>query len=74
MEKYAMIMAGGGGTRFWPLSRQDMPKQLLNLSGSDVMINETIKRCKKVIPTKKTFIVTNKGQADPFTGSPAHFM
>ena len=64
MKKFAMIMAGGGGTRFWPLSRQDMPKQLLNLTGKDIMINEAIKRCQKIIPAEKTFIVTNKRQAE----------
>ena len=36
-------MAGGGGTRFWPVSRMTTPKQLARLTGSDVMINETIK-------------------------------
>ena len=35
MNHYGVIMAGGGGTRFWPLSRQKTPKQLLNLSGND---------------------------------------
>lgn len=64
MNKYSMIMAGGGGTRFWPLSRQNMPKQLLNLSGNDAMINETIKRSEELIPIQNTFIVTNKLQAE----------
>ena len=63
MQKFNMIMAGGGGTRFWPLSRRDMPKQLLNLSGEDAMINETIKRCEKLVPVAHTFIVTNERQA-----------
>lgn len=63
MNVYALIMAGGGGTRFWPLSRQSMPKQLLNLSGNDAMINETIKRCEPFIPLKHIFIVTNEEQA-----------
>ena len=39
MKKYGVIMAGGGGTRFWPLSRQKTPKQLLNLSGKELMVN-----------------------------------
>ncbi len=64
MDTYAVIMAGGGGTRFWPLSRQNMPKQLLNLSGTDAMINETIKRFEYIISPKNTYIVTNKSQAD----------
>lgn len=64
MKTYAVIMAGGGGTRFWPLSRQNMPKQLLNLSGSDAMINETIKRFETITSLEDTYIVTNKTQAD----------
>lgn len=64
MQYYAVIMAGGGGTRFWPLSRQQMPKQLLNISGNDVMINETIKRLTGLIPLSNTYIVTNKKQKD----------
>ena len=52
MQVYGVIMAGGGGTRFWPLSRQKTPKQLLNLSGKDVMVNETIDRLALSIPGK----------------------
>lgn len=59
MNKYGVIMAGGGGTRFWPASRQKMPKQLLNLSGKDAMVNETIDRISKVIDKNNIFIVTN---------------
>ncbi|MBQ3665594.1 MAG: mannose-1-phosphate guanylyltransferase [Lachnospiraceae bacterium] len=62
-KKYGVIMAGGGGTRFWPLSRQKRPKQLLNLSGNDLMVNESIDRLAYTIPTKDIFIVTNKTQA-----------
>lgn len=63
MKCYGVIMAGGGGTRFWPLSRQKMPKQLLNLSGRDLMINETIDRIAATIQRDNIFIVTNKKQA-----------
>ena len=62
MNIYGVIMAGGGGTRFWPLSREACPKQLLNLSGNDLMINETIDRITSVIPKRDIFIVTNKSQ------------
>ena len=62
MRRYAIILAGGGGTRFWPLSRQNSPKQLLNLSGNDIMLNETIARLQGVIPQESTFIVTGKNQ------------
>lgn len=65
MERYAVILAGGGGTRFWPLSRQNAPKQLLNLSGNDVMINETITRLDGIIPRSHVHIVTGKSQAEP---------
>lgn len=64
MNIYGVIMAGGGGTRFWPLSRQAMPKQLLNLSGKDLMVNETITRIEPVIKKEDIFIVTNKVQAE----------
>lgn len=65
MKAYAVIMAGGGGTRFWPLSRQNLPKQMLNLSGNDALINETIKRYDGVIDIENTFIVTSQSQGEP---------
>lgn len=64
MEIYGVIMAGGGGTRFWPLSRQKTPKQLLNLSGKDLMVNETIDRLAMTVPGKNMFIVTNASQVE----------
>ena len=64
MKTFAVIMAGGGGTRFWPLSRQEEPKQLLNLSGRDRMINETIDRIAAVVQKEDIFIVTNRTQAE----------
>jgi mannose-1-phosphate guanylyltransferase len=62
MKIYNVIMAGGGGTRFWPLSRQEVPKQLINLSGQDALINETINRIETLAPKKNLFIVTNDRQ------------
>ena len=56
-------MAGGGGTRFWPLSTSDNPKQLLNLTGKTAMVNEAILRLQKVVKGENVFIVTNKIQA-----------
>lgn len=64
MDTFSVIMAGGGGTRFWPLSRQCKPKQLLTLGGNDAMINETIKRNSAVISFENTFIVTNQTQGE----------
>ncbi len=64
MKIYGVIMAGGGGTRFWPLSRRETPKQLLNLSGKEIMINEAIDRLARVASHKDIFIVTNKTQTE----------
>lgn len=62
MKTYGVIMAGGGGTRFWPLSRHEVPKQLLNLSGKGKMINETIDRVSTLANKDDIFIVTNVDQ------------
>ena len=63
MNHYGVIMAGGGGTRFWPLSRQKTPKQLLNLSGNDLMVNEAVERMATVIGKSNIFVVTSDLQA-----------
>lgn len=62
MKTYSLIIAGGGGTRFWPISRQRNPKQLLNLSGEDTLINETLKRSNIISKKENVVIVTNEGQ------------
>lgn len=62
METYAVIMAGGGGTRFWPLSRESKPKQFLNLTGQNAMINETMLRISSIFKSENLFIVTNLEQ------------
>ena len=64
MKIYGLIMAGGGGTRFWPLSRKRVPKQLLNLDGKEVMLNETIDRLSGVVEKEDIFIVTNSEQVE----------
>jgi mannose-1-phosphate guanylyltransferase len=64
MDIFGVIMAGGGGTRFWPLSRKQTPKQLLNLSGKDVMVNETVDRLSQVAKNENIYIVTNSTQVD----------
>lgn len=55
----ALIMAGGKGERFWPMSTEKKPKQFLNLLGEDSMIQLTVKRLLPIIPIEKIFIVTS---------------
>ena len=61
---FGVVMAGGGGTRFWPLSRKASPKQLLNLSGKEVMVNEAVDRLAQVTAYKNIYLVTNCDQAE----------
>lgn len=60
---YAVIMAGGSGTRFWPLSREKMPKQLLKIGSEDTLIQLTVDRVLPLIKREHIFIVTNQGIA-----------
>ncbi|MCH2125289.1 MAG: mannose-1-phosphate guanylyltransferase [Pirellulaceae bacterium] len=61
---HAVIMAGGVGTRFWPSSRVAKPKQLLELSNGESMLQATVRRIEKLIPTDRTLIVTNQQLID----------
>lgn len=64
LNRFGVIMAGGGGTRFWPLSRKKMPKQFLNLTGVNSLVNETIDRLADCMKKEDIFVVTNASQAD----------
>lgn len=59
---FGVIMAGGKGTRFWPLSREVLPKQYLKIVGKESLIQLTIKRLKPLIPIKNILIISNKNQ------------
>ncbi len=62
---YAVILAGGSGTRFWPKSRQKSPKQLCALGDSrETMIEITLGRLDGFIPPERRLIVTHKDQAE----------
>jgi mannose-1-phosphate guanylyltransferase len=63
---YAVIMAGGGGTRLWPLSRHDHPKQMLAFSGERSLFQLSIDRLKGLFPLERVLIVTSEEQADAF--------
>lgn len=60
----ALIMAGGKGTRFWPLSTEEKPKQFLNLIGEETMIQMTINRIKPIIPIERIFVCTGEMYVD----------
>lgn len=60
---YAVIMAGGGGTRLWPVSRQNMPKQMLNLWGERTLFQMAVDRLGGVFPPERIFVVTVAEQA-----------
>ena len=60
---YCVIMAGGRGTRFWPFSRRESPKQLLNIVGDTSMLQMTVDRLKKMKNVEDIFIVTGKDLA-----------
>ena len=60
---YALIMAGGRGTRFWPRSRDKKPKHLLDIVTDRTIIQETVDRIKPLIPARNIIIVTGKTHA-----------
>jgi len=64
MELYALIMAGGEGKRFWPLSKKSRPKQFLPLAGEKSLIRETVDRILPLIPIERIYIVTGDIYAD----------
>ena len=57
-------MAGGSGTRFWPHSRRNRPKQLLNISGQKTMIQATVERITPVIPYERIMVVAGSSHVD----------
>src|SRR5258708_7436654 len=55
---HALIMAGGGGTRFWPRSRQEKPKQFLKLVGSATLLQQALERIEVIATPARTWIIT----------------
>ena len=60
---HAVIMAGGSGTRFWPKSRRNRPKQLLKLHGDASMLQQTVSRVAPLVAPDRTWIITGADQA-----------
>ena len=59
---YALILAGGSGERFWPLSRRARPKQLLRLVSKRTLLEETVARLEGFTPRERILILTNAEQ------------
>lgn len=62
---HAVIMAGGAGTRFWPESRADRPKQLLKMLGDRTMIQTTVDRLGDLVPPERVFVATTERLEGP---------
>ncbi|SRR5258706_185560 len=60
---YAVIMAGGGGTRLWPVSRKNQPKQLFPLLGEETLFQSTVARLEILFPPERILVVTVAEQA-----------
>jgi mannose-1-phosphate guanylyltransferase len=63
LPAHAVILAGGRGTRFWPRSRAQMPKQFLNIVGEDTMLEQTVARLRPGFTASNFWVVTNEEQA-----------
>jgi mannose-1-phosphate guanylyltransferase len=62
MKLFAVIMAGGVGSRFWPRSKAKSPKQLLRIFGQNSMIQNTVERLKGLVDDENIYVITNKTQ------------
>src|SRR5882762_10435459 len=62
-DRFVIIMAGGKGERFWPLSREQTPKQLLTLLGNRSFLQQAVDRVLPLVPIKNILIITNGAQA-----------
>src|SRR4051794_25091273 len=72
---HALIMAGGGGTRFWPRSRLQNPKQFLSLGGDRSLLQQAVERVEAMVPPQRTWVITGAAYvertAEQLPGLPA---
>src|SRR6266404_3761218 len=61
---FVLILAGGSGERFWPLSRKSRPKQLLSLFGRETLLESTLHRLDGLVPPANIVILTNSDQEE----------
>ncbi len=61
---HAVVMAGGSGTRFWPMSRHQRPKHLLALAGSGTLIQQAVRRISPLVGPERTWVITGASHAD----------
>lgn len=78
-HRYAVVVAGGSGTRLWPMSRQDLPKQMQALMSDRSLIAETVDRLRGVVPFENVFISTTENYRDKISElipeiAPANFI
>jgi mannose-1-phosphate guanylyltransferase len=62
-DRFVIIMAGGKGERFWPVSREKTPKQLIRLLGKESFLQQAVQRVLPLVPAKNILIITNEAQA-----------
>ena len=62
-DRFIVVMAGGRGERFWPMSREGSPKQLLTLLGGRSLLQQAVERVLPVAPMKNILVITNQAQA-----------
>jgi mannose-1-phosphate guanylyltransferase len=63
-DRFVIVMAGGRGERFWPVSREKTPKQLITLIGGRSFLQQAVDRVTPIVPIENVFIITNEVQAD----------
>src|SRR5213076_2572382 len=62
-DRFVIIMAGGRGERFWPVSREKTPKQLITLLGGKSFLQQAVDRVLPVVPLTNIYVITNEVQA-----------
>jgi mannose-1-phosphate guanylyltransferase len=64
MTRWAVVLAGGVGSRFWPVSTPERPKQLLPLASSEPLLADALARLAPIVPAERTLVLTNAGLVD----------